>query len=168
MIPLPINGEVRLRMRRRSPWIRVAEAAELLACGIQTIHNLCNEGRLEWRWLDYEGPGGKKLVLTLVNARADSNSVALANADGGPFAAFNGSGQVIGMIEPDVPDTSQVFFVSQNFQETNLFANTTPWPSLVDAHATEVAGVMVSTDATTIGVATNRPPRYYRIRVLAP
>jgi Subtilase family/PEP-CTERM motif len=93
------------------------------------------------------------LALTLVNARADSNSVALANAVGGPFGAFNGSGQVIGMIEPDVPDTSHVFFVSQNFKETNIFANTSPWPSLVDAHATEVAGVMVSTDAMTIGVA---------------
>jgi helix-turn-helix protein len=63
MIPSPINGEVRLRMRRPSPWIRIAEAAELLACGIQTVHNLCDEGRLEWRWLDYEGKGGKKLVL---------------------------------------------------------------------------------------------------------
>jgi hypothetical protein len=63
MIPSPINGEVRLRMRRPSPWIRVAEAAELIACGIQTVHNLCDEGQLEWRWLDYEGAGGKKLVL---------------------------------------------------------------------------------------------------------
>lgn len=93
------------------------------------------------------------LALTVVEARADANSVVLENATGGPFGAFNGSGQTIGMIEPDVPDTSHVFFVSQNFQETNIFAGTTPWPSLVDAHATEVAGVMVSTDATTIGVA---------------
>ncbi len=63
MIPSPINGEVRLRMRRPSSWVCVAEAAELIACGIQTVHNLCDGGQLEWRWLDYEGGGGKKLVL---------------------------------------------------------------------------------------------------------
>ena len=63
MIPSPINGEVRLRMHRPASWVRVAEAATLIACGIQTVHNLCDEGQLQWRWLDYEGPGGKKLVL---------------------------------------------------------------------------------------------------------
>ena len=31
------------------------------------------------------------LVLTLVNARADSNSVVLENATGGPFGAFDGT-----------------------------------------------------------------------------
>src|ERR1051326_3774590 len=80
------------------------------------------------------------LALTLVDARADQNSVALENATGGPFAAFNGSGQVIGQIEPGVPDSSHVYFVSQNFQSTNIFNQTTPWPSLVDGHPTEVAG----------------------------
>ena len=63
MIPSPINGEVRLRMHRPSSWVCVAEAAELIVCGIQTVHNLCDDGQLEWRWLDYEGSGGKKLVL---------------------------------------------------------------------------------------------------------
>ncbi|HXI84119.1 MAG TPA: hypothetical protein VNL17_08520 [Verrucomicrobiae bacterium] len=63
MLPSPINGEVRLRLQRPSSWVCVAEAAELMACGIQKIHNLCDDGQLEWRWLDYEGSGGKKLVL---------------------------------------------------------------------------------------------------------
>jgi hypothetical protein len=96
------------------------------------------------------------LVLGLVDARADQNSVALENATGGPFGAFSGSGQTIGMIEFDVPDTSHVYFVSQNFQMTNIYSGTSVWPSraLVNSHATEVAGVMVSTDATTIGVST--------------
>jgi hypothetical protein len=63
MIPSPINGEIRLRMQRPASWIRVAEVAELIACGIQKVHNLCDDGQLEWRWLDYEGSGGKKLIL---------------------------------------------------------------------------------------------------------
>lgn len=63
MIPSPINGEIRLRMHRPASWVCVAEAAELIACGIQKIHHLCDEGQLEWRWLDHEGSGGKKLVL---------------------------------------------------------------------------------------------------------
>jgi hypothetical protein len=63
MLPSPINGEIRLRMQRPSSWICVAEAATLIACGIQKVHNLCENGQLEWRWLDHEGSGGKKLVL---------------------------------------------------------------------------------------------------------
>jgi hypothetical protein len=63
MLPSPINGEIRLRMQRPSSWICVAEAATLIACGIQTVHNLCDDGQLEWRWLDHQGSGGKKLVL---------------------------------------------------------------------------------------------------------
>jgi hypothetical protein len=63
MIPSPINGEIRLRMHRPSSWVCVAEAADLIACGIQKVHHLCDDGQLEWRWLDHEGSGGKKLVL---------------------------------------------------------------------------------------------------------
>jgi hypothetical protein len=63
MIPSPINGEIRLRMKRPSSWICVAEAAGLITCGIQKVHHLCDEGQLQWRWLDHEGSGGKKLVL---------------------------------------------------------------------------------------------------------
>ncbi|HXI82515.1 MAG TPA: S8 family serine peptidase [Verrucomicrobiae bacterium] len=94
-------------------------------------------------------------ALTVVEARADANSVVLENATGGPFAAFNGSGQVIGMIESDIPDTSHVYFVKGNFQLINIGDNppANTWPQLVDTHATEVAGVMISTDVTTIGVA---------------
>lgn len=63
MLPSPINGEVRMRMERPSAWVSVAAATELIACSIQTVHNLCEEGTLEWRWLDHRGSGGKKLVL---------------------------------------------------------------------------------------------------------
>jgi hypothetical protein len=63
MLPSPINGEIRLRMHRPASWICVAEAAALISCGIQKVHNLCDDGQLEWRWLDHEGSGGKKLVL---------------------------------------------------------------------------------------------------------
>jgi len=63
MLPSPLNGEVRLRVQRPSVWISVAEATELIACSVQKVHNLCDQGTLEWRWLDYEGAGGKKLVL---------------------------------------------------------------------------------------------------------
>jgi hypothetical protein len=63
MLPSPVNGEVRMRMKRPSAWVSVAAATELMACSIQTVHNLCEEGTLEWRWLDHRGSGGKKLVL---------------------------------------------------------------------------------------------------------
>src|SRR5580704_10820544 len=63
MLPSPINGEVRLRMHRPSAWVRVADAAELITCSIQKIHNLCEEGELRWRWLDHKGAGGTKLIL---------------------------------------------------------------------------------------------------------
>jgi hypothetical protein len=63
MLPSPINGEIRLRMHRPSSWVCVAEAAALITCGIQKVHNLCEDGQLEWRWLDHQGSGGKKLVL---------------------------------------------------------------------------------------------------------
>jgi hypothetical protein len=63
MIPSPIHGEVRLRMTRPSTWISIMDAAELMACSVQKVHNLCEEGALDWRWLGYEGAGGKKLVL---------------------------------------------------------------------------------------------------------
>jgi hypothetical protein len=63
MLPSPINGEVRLRMKRPSAWISVAETKKLMACSVQKIHSLCEDGTLEWRWVHYEGAGGKKLVL---------------------------------------------------------------------------------------------------------
>lgn len=63
MLPSPIDGEVRLRMRRPSAWIGVADASELMACSVPKVHHLCEDGSLQWRWLDYQGAGGKKLVL---------------------------------------------------------------------------------------------------------
>ncbi|HTS17577.1 MAG TPA: hypothetical protein VMP11_08390 [Verrucomicrobiae bacterium] len=63
MAPSPVTGEVRLRMERPAAWVCVADASELISCSVQKVHNLCEAGDLEWRWLDYKGPGGKKLVL---------------------------------------------------------------------------------------------------------
>jgi hypothetical protein len=63
MLPSPINGEVRLRMKRPAGWVSVAGARRLMTCSVQTVHNLCEEGALAWRWVGYEGAGGKKLVL---------------------------------------------------------------------------------------------------------
>jgi hypothetical protein len=50
-------------MERPAAWVCVADASELITCSVQKVHNLCEEGALEWRWLDYKGSGGKKLVL---------------------------------------------------------------------------------------------------------
>lgn len=63
MSPTLNTGEYRVRLERPAEWICVAEASELITCSVQTIHNLCEEGTLEWRWVGYKGPGGKKLVL---------------------------------------------------------------------------------------------------------
>ena len=61
--PSPIPGEIRLRLERPGEWVCVADASELITCSIQTVHNLCEEGSLQWRWLGHKGKGGKKLVL---------------------------------------------------------------------------------------------------------
>jgi hypothetical protein len=63
MNPSPVGGEVRLRLERPAAWICVADASDLITCSVQKVHNLCEEGSLEWRWLDHKGKGGKKLVL---------------------------------------------------------------------------------------------------------
>lgn len=63
MSPSPIDGEMRLRLERPGNWVCVADASELITCSVQTVHNLCEEGSLEWRWLSHQGAGGKKLVL---------------------------------------------------------------------------------------------------------
>ena len=63
MEPSPIPGEVRVRLERPGAWVCVADASELITCSVQTVHNLCEEGSLEWRWLGYQGKGGKKLIL---------------------------------------------------------------------------------------------------------
>ncbi|MGD1019758.1 MAG: hypothetical protein ABSA12_10635 [Verrucomicrobiia bacterium] len=61
--PSPSTGEVHVRMERPAAWVCVADASELITCSVQKVHNLCEEGALEWRWLDHKGSGGKKLVL---------------------------------------------------------------------------------------------------------
>lgn len=63
MNPSPNTGEVHLRLERPAAWVSVADASELITCSVQKVHNLCEEGSLEWRWLDHKGAGGKKLVL---------------------------------------------------------------------------------------------------------
>jgi hypothetical protein len=63
MNPSPTPGEFHLRLERPGNWVCVADASELITCSVQTVHNLCEEGPLEWRWLGHQGPGGKKLVL---------------------------------------------------------------------------------------------------------
>src|SRR5208282_6350964 len=63
MSPSPNPGEFRVRLERPGDWVCVADASELITCSVQTVHNLCEEGTLEWRWLDHKGSGGKKLVL---------------------------------------------------------------------------------------------------------
>jgi subtilisin family serine protease len=90
-------------------------------------------------------------ALTAVEARADANSVALINATNGPLDAYTGQGVVIGQVELAVPDTNQVYLLNQFINTTNFISGTAgTWGS---GHATQVAGVMVSTNPATIGVA---------------
>lgn len=63
MSPSPAIGEFRVRLEQPGEWVCVADASELITCSVQTVHNLCEEGSLEWRWLSHKGLGGKKLVL---------------------------------------------------------------------------------------------------------
>jgi hypothetical protein len=63
MTPSPTTGEYRLRLERPGDWVCVADASDLITCSVQKVHNLCEEGSLEWRWLGHKGAGGKKLVL---------------------------------------------------------------------------------------------------------
>jgi hypothetical protein len=63
MSPSPNPGEFHVRLERPGEWICVAKASVLITCSVQTVHNLCEEGALEWRWLGHKGAGGKKLIL---------------------------------------------------------------------------------------------------------
>ncbi|MGO9526597.1 MAG: hypothetical protein ACLP0A_03395 [Verrucomicrobiia bacterium] len=63
MTPSPNQTEVHLRLERPAAWVCVADASDLITCSVQKVHNLCEEGSLEWRWLDHKGAGGKKLIL---------------------------------------------------------------------------------------------------------
>src|SRR5882724_3304321 len=91
-------------------------------------------------------------ALTVVEARADANSVVLENATNGPLDAYTGTGVVIGQVEGAMPDPNQVYLLNQIVGTTNLYYGT-PGPSFGSGHATQVAGVMVSTNPATVGVA---------------
>ena len=90
-------------------------------------------------------------VLPII-ARADSNSIFLINATNGPIDQYIGTGIRIGEIDvaPGVADGTHAFLLNQILGTTNLTAGTAGG---LDSHATQVAGVMVSTDAVVRGVA---------------
>ncbi len=94
------------------------------------------------------------LFLTVLPgvALADSNSVLLINATNGPIDAYTGTGVVIGQIETGRPDSNHVYLLNQILATTNLY-NGTSGAGFGSGHATQVAGVMVSTNPATIGVA---------------
>lgn len=81
---------------------------------------------------------------------ADSNSVHLINATNGPIDKYIGTGIRIGQIELGVPNHNHVFLLNKVILRTNLVSGTS---GAIDSHATEVAGVLVSTSATVRGVA---------------
>ncbi len=90
------------------------------------------------------------LCSTPLAAQADSNSIFLINATNGPIDAYTGTGIVIGQLESGVPNTNHLFLLGRVQATTNIIAGTS---GALTAHATEVAGVMVSTDAVVRGVA---------------
>jgi hypothetical protein len=92
------------------------------------------------------------VILTMLAPRlalADATSIGLLNLTGS-ITAYDGSGINIGQLESGVPDSNHVFLSGQIAFTTNLVSGTT---GTITAHATQVAGVMVSTDTTFIGVA---------------
>ena len=92
------------------------------------------------------------IALSVMEARADANSVVLENATNGPLDAYTGRDVVIGQVEGAMPDSNQVYLLNQIVGTTNLYYGT-PGPSFGSGHATQVAGVMVSTNPATVGVA---------------
>ncbi len=94
------------------------------------------------------------IVLTVLPgvALADLNSVFLINATNGPIDAYTGTNVFIGEIDvpPGVVNSNHVFLLGQILGTTNLAAGTSGG---IDPHATQVAGVMVSTDSVVRGVA---------------
>lgn len=81
---------------------------------------------------------------------AMSNSVLMVGANVGPISNFTGTGIRIGMVEPGVPATNHLFLAGQVAFTTNIHAGNS---GIVDAHATQVAGVLVSTDTVFRGIA---------------
>lgn len=105
------------------------------------------------------------LTLTLSTAWADPNSVALINATNNPLDSYTGAGIKIGEIDvaAGVADTNNAALAGQVVFTTNLVSNTSGG---LDPHATEVAGVMVSTGLTSIGVAPGA--KVYSVEVNTP
>ncbi|MCX7914981.1 MAG: S8 family serine peptidase [Verrucomicrobiae bacterium] len=79
-----------------------------------------------------------------------SNSVSLVGVYHGPISNYTGIGIRIGQIEPGVPATNHLFLGGQVAFTTNIHTGTS---GIVDAHATQVAGVLVSTDTVFRGIA---------------
>src|SRR5580704_2064155 len=75
-------------------------------------------------------------------ARADTNSLALMNMTG-PITAYTGTGIRIGQVESGNPDTNNLAISGNVVFTTNVGTGVSWRPS---AHATQVAGVMVSTN----------------------
>ena len=99
------------------------------------------------------------VFLTSLAVRADPNSIALINLTGG-ITKYDGSTVNIGEIDLNVADCNNPALFGQIALTTNLTLNTS---GTVDSHPTEVAGVMVSIDATSLGVATGA--KVYSVQV---
>ncbi len=93
------------------------------------------------------------VAITVVfshRAWALTNSLTLINLTGG-ITNFTGTGIRIGQVEgTGVPDSNHVYLLGQIAFTTNIVGGTS---GTLASHATEVAGVMVSTDAVYRGFA---------------
>lgn len=90
------------------------------------------------------------IIWSWSDAHAMSNSVGMVGVYSGPISNYTGSGVRIGMVEPGVPATNHIFLAGQVAFTTNIHTGTS---GIVDAHATQVAGVLVSTDTVFRGIA---------------
>jgi len=89
------------------------------------------------------------LVILPAAARADSNSLVLINASTGPIANFTGKNVNVGMIEDDLPATNNLSLGNIPFMGNFSTAAVVT----VGSHATEVAGIITSTNPAVPGVA---------------
>src|SRR6266850_1084437 len=105
------------------------------------------------------------LTLILSTSWADPNSVDLINATNNPLDSYTGERIKIGEIDvtAGVADSNNPALSGQVVFTTNLVSNTSGG---LDPHATEVAGVMVSTGPTSVGVAPGA--KVYSVEVNTP
>ena len=55
-------GDQVIKVKEIADWLTVLECCERVPCCEEVIYALCDDGTLTWKWKNFEGAGGTKLI----------------------------------------------------------------------------------------------------------